>query len=239
MEGLPLQTIAWEWICQTLPLNFRRCSTSTVKGEQERKQGFSQKQRPSCYLGDLPSLLSWPITPWNPTAWLWLWLSVRFFTVSSLMSFPHSGCNIKQNSSYKQLSYTLYENRKGVFHGSTHFIQMPYLQFLWFFIRYPSLYPFANTNILMQAKHSMEIITHAVTHSLCFRLAHHSIYTMVLAVHNNPLTAKAQIQYPASPCRICGKVALAQVLLRVLQISPISGIPPLPHTHSLITPDAI
>jgi hypothetical protein len=46
---------------------------------------------------------------------------------------------------------------------------------------------------------------HAVTHSLCLKFTHYSIYTMVLVVSNRPLNAKPQIQSDASPCGICDK----------------------------------
>ena len=157
MEGLPAQTTARDWICQNPLLNFRESTTSTVKGGKNRKQvsrWCNQKQRPSCYLGDLPSLLSQPNTPWNTTAWLAPGLSFRFFTLSWVTSSPHDGWNIKQNFTSSSRMYSVkickvQSMAAHTLHPDT---------FLLIFSQYSYLYPSANENILKQAKHTTQII---------------------------------------------------------------------------------
>ena len=57
--------------------------------------------------------------------------------------------------------------------------------------------------------------------------------TPCLAVGGSPLDAEARVWYRISPCEICGEQsALGEVFLPVLQISPVSTIPPMLHTHS-------
>ena len=54
---------------------------------------------------------------------------------------------------------------------------------------------------------------------------------MAQAVSCRPLTAEDRVRSQISPCEICVKVALGQVFLPVPRLTPVSIIPPMPHTH--------
>jgi hypothetical protein len=53
---------------------------------------------------------------------------------------------------------------------------------------------------------------------------------MAQAVSRRPPTAEAQVRFRVTPCGICGgKIALGQVFLQVLRVSPVNFFPPVLH----------
>ena len=62
-----------------------------------------------------------------------------------------------------------------------------------------------------------------------------SVRAMVQAVSRRPLSAKVQVRFQVSPCKICGRQSgTGQGFLPTFRFSPVSTIPPLLHIHSFI-----
>lgn len=97
--------------------------------KMERKKDWHNQS----YLGDLPSLFSWPITPWKTTAWSQRKLFFKFLTVSLVTSIPHAGWNIKDISSLKWFDILHRMKSKKAFGAWEHTL---FRNVLWYFVEH-------------------------------------------------------------------------------------------------------